>query len=758
MPRPSIVRRMAVCVFWICAVVPAAFAGIQSRIEGGQIDRLRDAPKSRELRLDRVPLIDGRMETVVLEPFDILAPNAVIEVWDASGKAKRIKPAEMKQFRGYVEGFPESLAYFSVIGDKTQGLVIIRERKFFAYTSKRAKAVFIEEISSADDFGLGNTYTCGVTGDQLEFKQSMLPKSLAMDVKSDAFSWPNSSSATMLNLAVQTDSSMYANFLNNATDVETFTRDLIGKLSTVYKRDLRTELRIVYLSIATSTDPWPTNPFAPSPNGTLDALLEYGDYWHNSAPSGASKSAALLLSGHYQGSPQSYSTGGIAWRDVICTPEFFCDPGVYPAPFANHYGGPYTYCGGLGINAADRTNPNPDANPDYGAPADGYWAIAQVAHELGHIVESRHTHCIAMSGGDQATYGRTYVDNCYNTEGGCFSGSTALPGEAGANGKGTIMSYCHLTFGGASIRYTFGQANEGAHTITDAMRLRLDGKTPSGVSGISAPASLATGASGTASVTGAGALTVDWTITNGTFTGGGTTATGTSVDFTANTNPVTLRMVATNASGCAFTDVASVTVTAVTVNPPTGVLAIGSQTGGSVTVMWTNSGTATSYNVYRSTDNVNFTKISTDGAVTSTPFIDGTAVAGLAYMYKVRGVNSGTESSDSNKDFAVPMSYTDSTITATTTSVKAAHFTQLMTAANTLRAMAGLGAISFTEGTPAASGVVRRTHVTELRSGIDLARTTLTFSAGSYPTDNTITAGTTTIKKAVVDEMRAALQ
>lgn len=196
----------------------------------------------------------------------------------------------------------------------------------------------------------------------------------------------------------------------------------------------------------------------------------------------------------------------------------------------------------------------------------------------------------------------------------------------------------------------------------------------------------------------------------------------------------------------------------ITVDPPTAVVATGSLTGGSVTVSWTNSGTATSYNVYRSTDNVNFTKISTDGTVTTTPFVDNTATTGTAYMYRVRGVASAVESADSNKDFAVPMSYTDPTITASSTPVKAAHFTQLTTATNGLRTMAGLGAVNFSEGTPASSGAIRRSHVIELRTAIDAARVALGFSAGSYTTDGTITIGVTTIKKNVVDELRTALR
>jgi hypothetical protein len=205
-------------------------------------------------------------------------------------------------------------------------------------------------------------------------------------------------------------------------------------------------------------------------------------------------------------------------------------------------------------------------------------------------------------------------------------------------------------------------------------------------------------------------------------------------------------------------DTKSVTVAAVSVNPPTNVAATAAS-GTVVSLTWTLTGTATSYNVYRSTANSLGTKISVDGAVTTGAFSDSTASANTAYLYTVRGVNTAVESSDgsTNKDFAVTTVFTDPTLT-TSTSVKALHLTELTTAANALRTLAGLGAISFTQSTPAATDTIRRTHITELRAGIDLARTTLGFAAGSYSTDGTIIVGTTTVKKAHIDQLRTAVQ
>jgi hypothetical protein len=62
--------------------------------------------------------------------------------------------------------------------------------------------------------------------------------------------------------------------------------------------------------------------------------------------------------------------------------------------------------------------------------------------------------------------------------------------------------------------------------------------------------------------------------------------------------------------------------------------------------------------------------------------------------------------------------------------VKAAHVTQLRTAVNALRTLAGLAPASFTDST-ITPGVTpaKAVHVTELRSSANDARTTLGFSA-----------------------------
>ncbi len=72
------------------------------------------------------------------------------------------------------------------------------------------------------------------------------------------------------------------------------------------------------------------------------------------------------------------------------------------------------------------------------------FTVMVVAHELGHLLGSQHTHACVWNGNNSA------IDGCAGyTEGGC-----ANPGVP-ANG-GTIMSYCHLSSAGINFSLGFG--------------------------------------------------------------------------------------------------------------------------------------------------------------------------------------------------------------------------------------------------------------------------------------------------------------
>jgi len=698
--------------------------------------------------------IDDRIERLNLERFEVFADDADIKVLGANDVVlQKLTPPAVRYFRGTIADEEDSLVFLAVAGSCIDGVIFKNDRRFGIAGRRRIERgrdrgdvdAFISEAGVADDIPAdGKGFVCDLEKAPVDLGPRLSAVVHGLEAQPDG-ALSSASARWVVNLGVETDYELYVNAGSSAGNVTTFIGNLIGAMSTIYNRDLNAQVVVSSLTInSSSADPFTVVPgSAGTWNGSpvtytsYHALLEFGDRWHNSPPSSNPRSSTALISGKPQ-------LAGIAWREVLCEADFSTS---FDSPTGTgHFGGRYTFNGGI-VPPLDLSVPNPDANPPaYTIPASNYWPLLEVAHETGHNVQSPHTHCVALSPADQATYGRGYVDNCYGSEGGCYSGALSVPAE-----KGTIMSYCHLRPGGAvNSRWLFGKAGEASYVVPDAMKAALQAATPN-LSAITAPSSLAPGASGSASITNVGGVTYTWTITNGTINSGqGTNA----INFTANTNPTNVKVTATNSAGCSITDNKDVTVTSVTYNPPTGVIAT-AQTTTSVLVSWTlPSGTApVEYTIYRSADGVNYTPIGI-AAHPNTTYTDATASPNTAYLYKVRSAGGLT---DSNRDLATTVIFTDGTLTAGTTSLKTAHITELRTAVNAVRTLAALGAGSYTD--PALSGgatSIRRLHVIDLRTALDAARSSLSLSALTY--GESITAGSTTFKSSHLDELRAGVR
>ncbi len=173
---------------------------------------------------------------------------------------------------------------------------------------------------------------------------------------------------------------------------------------------------------------------------------------------------------------------------------------------------------------------------------------------------------------------------------------------------------------------------------------------------------------------------------------------------------------------------------------------------------WTAAAGATSYHVYRTNDGTTFTQ--QGGNIACCTLVGDAATTGKAYLYKVRSLNGSTESADSNKDLSYAFIFADPTLTAGAlgTTIKAAHIAELRTAINAVRTqLTILGAApAFTDPTLTTGPTgtrIKRVHIIELRTALDAARLALSLPAISY-TDLTITAFSTQVKKANIDDLR----
>jgi chitodextrinase len=170
-----------------------------------------------------------------------------------------------------------------------------------------------------------------------------------------------------------------------------------------------------------------------------------------------------------------------------------------------------------------------------------------------------------------------------------------------------------------------------------------------------------------------------------------------------------------------------------------------------VYLQWTQaaSGAPDHYGIWRRNGSGSYTKIDT---TSSTSYSNSSLTANTAYLYKVSAENSSNVVTGwSNVDLATTILFTDDTITTGVTEMKAAHVTELRTAVNAVRALAGLSAASWTNSS-LTNATIYAVDVSELRTKLGEALPILALTTPSY-TDTSLVTGTT-IKKAHIEELR----
>ncbi len=158
---------------------------------------------------------------------------------------------------------------------------------------------------------------------------------------------------------------------------------------------------------------------------------------------------------------------------------------------------------------------------------------------------------------------------------------------------------------------------------------------------------------------------------------------------------------------------------------PTGLNA-GAITSTRIDLAWIPTAGAQSYEVDRKAPAGAFVQI---GSPASPSYSDLTAFANTSYLYRVRAVNASGASASSVSDLATTVVFTDPALSGL--SIKAVHLSQLRTAVDAVRSLAGMGAAVVTD--PATAGtIVRAVHLTELRSALDAARSALSLGNSAY--------------------------
>lgn len=203
-------------------------------------------------------------------------------------------------------------------------------------------------------------------------------------------------STSCVEVALDIDFYTYEAFDSECYQAIEWALAIMAGVNTIYTNDLENTLNIQasYIHVWETEDPY--NSIANNANALLDAFRL--EWLTNDNLVDIQRDLVHLLTRR-----QNSGTGGIAYLDVVCFPQY-----------------------AAGLSSYLQTGNDYDLS-NYS------WNLNVVGHELGHNFGSNHTHWCGWSEGA--------IDNCYDVEGDCENNPQPQ--------VGTMMSYCHAVSGGS---------------------------------------------------------------------------------------------------------------------------------------------------------------------------------------------------------------------------------------------------------------------------------------------------------------------
>jgi len=347
-----------------------------------------------------LPTADGGTLELELAPYQLLAGAAPITATDASGR-HAFSP-DVSLYRGHVVGESSSWAVIAMGPAGVFGSLEHAGRRWNLGPAARTPAVGAafathaltpEQSRPADEAA----FQCGIDEATEAQLTTPLPPELGHAPKPGAAPAAAAVNHTAWAIAVDCDYEVYhLKFGDDLNAATSYVLTVLGIVNSIYERDLSATLVVPYLNFwTTAADPY-------TASTTATQLTQLAGYW-NANQGAITRSAAFLMSGRPLGGGNSFIGG-------LCSST-----------------------NGYALAAMDFIYTYPTATTT--------WDVAVVAHELGHVFGSWHTHsCNWAQQGFVPP--NTTLDSCFTAEGGCATYSDRLPPN-----KGTIMSYCYVGFG-----------------------------------------------------------------------------------------------------------------------------------------------------------------------------------------------------------------------------------------------------------------------------------------------------------------------
>lgn len=435
----------ALAVGTVCASAETA----QMRIPSSDLETLRAAQPGEERRVvsgwlsadDRRAQAAPRAVELRLRRIEVYAPDA--KVLEATDAGYRELPRDT---RLHFIAEPSAGQRMSLSLDperaEAEGLLLLDGRMYALAGAVGAAGLALDAVDLEQPLPDGSVPEASCSGDMGAVSDA-LGKTAAADAKPlrareapAAFSASTGPASRLslqsfapkvatrqVTLAIDTDNELLQKkFSNNTSNATAYVAALVAAMNAIYEDDpaqyglqLRLLQGTLILRPSTTADPYANT----DSSATGAALNEFGAWWRDNQAS-VPRAFALMLSG--KASSQN-SSSGIAW---LLTSGSYCDAkGSTGSQVFGHYSVTRVFW-----------------NPSFGGAQDAY----VVAHELGHNLGARHTHCANASTGAQASTGT--IDRCFNGESsqGCYAGTQACPSgaESPLAPQGTLMSYCHL--------------------------------------------------------------------------------------------------------------------------------------------------------------------------------------------------------------------------------------------------------------------------------------------------------------------------